>query len=74
MKDLDDAKRDQKLGRVSDEAIQKINKRIEDSKEDIAELKKKEADAKKKLSTKSESFEYVAESVSDKFARLRSNL
>ena len=75
MKDLDQAKRDQKLGRVSDEEVQKINKRIEDSKEDIAELKKKEADAKKKLSAKvPESFEYVAESVSEKFARLRSNL
>ena len=75
MKDLDQAKRDQKLGRVSDEEVQKINKRIEDSKEDIAELKKKEAEAKKKLSAKvPESFEYVAESVSEKFARLRSNL
>jgi len=75
MKDLDQAKRDQKLGRVSDEEVQNINKRIEDSKEDIAELKKKEADAKKKLSAKvPESFEYVAESVSEKFARLRSNL
>ena len=55
MKDLDAAKRDQKLGRVSDEQVQAIMKKIEDSKEDIAELKKKEAEAKKKLSTKSES-------------------
>ena len=55
MKELDAAKRDQKLGRVSDEQVQAIMKKIEDSKEDIAELKKKEAEAKKKLSTKSES-------------------
>jgi hypothetical protein len=75
MKDLDQAKRDQKLGRVSDEQVQAIMKKLEDSKEDIAELKKKEADAKKKLSAKvPESFEYVAESVSEKFARLRSKL
>ena len=75
MKELEQAKRDQKLGRVSDEQVQTIMKRIEDSKEDIAELKKKEGDAKKKLSVKvPESFEYVAESVSEKFARLRSNL
>ncbi len=89
MKDLDQAKRDQKLGRVSDEEVQKIEKRIEDSKEDIAELKKKEADAKKALAkqaeeerkaklaaakTKKESFNYIAESVSAKFARLRPNL
>ena len=49
MQDLDQAKRDKELGRTSDEAVQKINKRIEDSKEDIAELKKKESDAKKAL-------------------------
>ena len=49
MQELDKAKRDKELGRTSDEAVQKINKRIEDSKEDIAELKKKEADAKKAL-------------------------
>ena len=75
MKDLDAAKRDQKLGRVSDEQVQAIMKKIEDSKEDIAELKKKEADAKKKVSAKvPESFEYVAESVSEKFARLRKTI
>ena len=74
-KDLDQAKRDLKTGRGSEEQVQKLQKAIEDSKEDIAELKKKEADAKKKLSAKvPESFEYVAESVSQKFARLRSNL
>ena len=78
MKDLDQAKRDLKTGRGSEEQVQKLQKAIEDSKEDIAELKKKEADAKKKLASlskpKGESFEYVAESVSEKFARLRSNL
>ena len=75
MKDLDAAKRDQKLGRVSDEQVQAIMKRIEDSKEDIIELKKKEGDAKKKLSAKvPESFEYVAESVSEKFSRLRKDI
>jgi|TARA_R100000479_G_scaffold175417_1_gene126416 chromosome segregation ATPase len=74
MKDLDQAKRDLKTGRGSEEGVQKIEKSIEDSKEDIAELKKKEADAKKKLQTLGESFEYVAESVSQKFARLRNEM
>ena len=88
-KELTQAKRDQKLGRVSDEEVQKIEKRIEDSKEDIAELKKKEADAKKALAkqaederkakvaaakAKKESFSPLVESVSEKFARLRPNL
>ena len=79
MKELDQANIDKKLGRVSDEAIQKINKRIEDSKEDIAELKKKEADAKKKLGAMqkesvTESYVPLVESISDKFKRLRPNL
>jgi len=87
-KELAQAKRDQKLGRVSDEEILKIEKGIEDSKEDIAELKKKESDAKKSLAkadaesqakakakdSKNESFEPLVESVSEKFARLRPNL
>ena len=84
-KELAQAKRDQKLGRVSDEEVQKIEKRIEDHKEDIAELKKKEADAKKALAkqaeadrkaaqTTKESFKYVAESVSEKFSRLMNNV
>jgi hypothetical protein len=84
-KELEQAKRDQKLGRVSDEEVQKIEKRIEDSKEDIAELKKKEADAKKALAKQAEderkakaaakeSFTPLVESVSEKFARLRPNL
>jgi hypothetical protein len=46
---LDQARRNKTTGTGSDSAIQKIEKKIEDSKEDIAELKKKEADAKKKL-------------------------
>jgi chromosome segregation ATPase len=78
MKDLDQAKRDLKTGRGSEEQVQKINKRLEDSKEDIAELKKKEAESKKKLASlskpKGESFEYVAESVSQKFSRLMKNV
>ena len=74
-KELEQAQRDLKTGRGSEEKVQKLQKSIEDSKEDIAELKKKEADAKKKLAALvPESFEYVAESVSDKFARLRLNL
>ena len=84
-KELAQAKRDQKLGRVSDEEVQKIEKRIEDHKEDIAELKKKEADAKKALAKQAEadrkakqaakeSFKYVAESVSEKFSRLMKNV
>ena len=84
-KELEQAKRDQKLGRVSDEEILKIEKGIEDSTEDIAELKLKEKNAKKELAkkgeeerkkemTKKESFEPLVESVSEKFARLRPNL
>jgi predicted nucleic acid-binding Zn-ribbon protein len=49
-------------------------KKLEDSKEDIAELKKKETDAKKKLSAIGESVTPLVESVSEKFARLRPNL
>ena len=41
MKDLEQAKRDLKTGRGSEDKVQKIEKAIEDSKEDIAELKKK---------------------------------
>ena len=77
MQDLEQAQRDLKTGRGSEEKVQKLQKAIEDSKEDIAELKKQEAEAKKKVAALSkvpESFEYVAESVSEKFARLRSNL
>tara|TARA_B100002019_G_C20705197_1_gene327579 strand:- start:139 stop:504 length:366 start_codon:yes stop_codon:yes gene_type:complete len=49
IKDLDQAKRDLKTGRGSEDKIQKLQKAIEDSKEDIAELKRKEAAAKKEL-------------------------
>ena len=73
-KDLEQAQRDLKTGRGSEEKVQKLQKAIEDSKEDIAGLKRQEAEAKKKLAALPESFEYVAESVSEKFARLRSNL
>ena len=74
-KELEQAQRDLKTGRGSEEKVQKLQKSIEDSKEDIAELKKKEADAKKKLAALvPESFEYVAESVSEKFARLRKTI
>ena len=72
--DLEQAQRDLKTGRGSEEKVQKLQKAIEDSKEDIAGLKRQEAEAKKKLAALPESFEYVAESVSEKFARLRSNL
>ena len=73
--DLEQAQRDLKTGRGSEEKVQKLQKAIEDSKEDIAELKKQETEAKKKLAALvPESFEYVAESISQKFARLRSNL
>ena len=74
-KELEQAQRDLKTGRGSEEKVQKLQKAIEDSKEDIAELKKQETEAKKKLAALvPESFEYVAESISQKFARLRSNL
>ena len=73
-KDLEQAQRDLKTGRGSEEKVQKLQKAIEDSKEDIAELKKQEAEAKKKLAALPESFEYVAESVSEKFARLRKTI
>jgi uncharacterized protein YdcH (DUF465 family) len=62
--------------------MDKINKEITKQErlvtgadEDYAELKKKRDGLKDKLANlTSESFEYVAESVSQKFARLRSNL
>ena len=72
--DLEQAQRDLKTGRGSEEKVQKLQKAIEDSKEDIAGLKRQEAEAKKKLAALPESFEYVAESVSEKFARLRKTI
>ena len=61
MKDLEQAQRDLKLGRVSDEQVQAIMKKIEDSKEDITGLKNQEAAAKKKLAALPESFEFIDE-------------
>ena len=61
MKDLDQAQRDLKTGRGSEEKVQKLQKSIEDSKEDIAELKNQEAAAKKKLAALPESFEFIDE-------------
>ena len=48
-KDLEQAEIDLKAGVGSQDAILRIEKDIEDDKEDIAELKKKEITAKKKL-------------------------
>ena len=48
-KDLEQAEIDLKAGVGSQDAILRIEKDIEDDKEDIAELKKKEIAAKKKL-------------------------
>ena len=73
-KDLEQAKRDLKTGRGSDEKVQKLQKAIEDSKEDIAGLKRKEADAKKKLAALPESFQPLEETVSEKFRRLMNNV
>ena len=74
-KDLEQAKRDLKTGRGSEEKVQKINKKIEDSKEDIDGLKKKEAAAKKKLDALvPESFTPLEETVSEKFRRLMNNV
>lgn len=73
-KELEQAQRDLKIGRGSEEKVQKLQKAIEDSKEDITGLRKQEAEAKKKLAALPESFEYVAESVSEKFARLRKTI
>ena len=75
MQELDQAKRDLKTGRGSEEKVQKINKKIEDSKEDIDGLKKKEAAAKKKLDALvPESFTPLEETVSEKFRRLMNNV
>lgn len=83
---LGDKKKEQEKkgtgGEDGEKAMDKINKEITKQErlitgadEDYAELKKKRDGLKDKLaSLTSESFEYVAESVSQKFARLRSNL
>ena len=75
MKDLDQAKRDLKTGRGSEEKVQKLQKAIEDSKEDIDGLKGKEKAAKKKLDALvPESFQPLEESISEKFRRLMNNV
>lgn len=74
-KDLEQAQRDLKTGRGSEEKVQKLQKAIEDSKEDITELKKQEAAAKKKLAALvPESFQPLEETVSEKFRRLMNNV
>ena len=74
-KDLEQAKRDLKTGRGSEEKVQKLQKAIEDSKEDIADLKRKEAAAKKKLDALvPESVQPLEESISEKFRRLMDNV
>ena len=58
-----------------DKEITKQERLVTGADEDYAELKKKRDGLKDKLaSLTSESFEYVAESISQKFTRLRSNL
>lgn len=70
-KDLDQAKRDASTGRGSDAETLKIQKRLDDSNEDLSELKKRKAGAKKKLdSLQKESAGYIGESVADKFRRV----
>jgi outer membrane protein TolC len=70
-KDLDQAKRDVSTGRGSDEEVLKIQKSLDDSNEDLAELKKRKADTKKKIdSLQKESVTYIGESVSSKFRQL----
>ena len=74
-KELEQAKRDLKTGRGSEEKVQTLQKSIEDSKEDITGLKKQEAEAKKKLAALvPESFHAIDESVSEKFRRLMKNV
>ena len=60
-KELDQAKIDLKTGKGSEEKVQKLQKSIEDSKEDITGLKNQEAAAKKKLAALPESFEFIDE-------------
>ena len=70
-KDLEQAKLDAKTGRGSDADILKIQKSLDDSSEDLSELKRRKADAKKRLaSLQKESIMYISESISDKFRYL----
>jgi len=72
-KDLEQAKRDVSTGRGSDTEVLKIQKSLDDSNEDLAELKKRKADTKKKISSlQKESVTYLSESVADKFRYLMS--
>jgi hypothetical protein len=72
-KDLDQAKLDAKTGRGSDAEILKIQKSLDDSNEDLAELKKRKAEAKAKIQKmQKESVTYLSESVADKFRYLMS--
>jgi chromosome segregation ATPase len=83
---LGDKKKEQEKkgtgGEDGEKAMDKINKEITKQErlvtgadEDYAELKKKRDGLKDKLAElTSESFDYVTESISQKFARLRSNL
>lgn len=66
-------------GRSSQTEVDAISTKIQQATEDRTNAAKEETSLKKKLKPIAdkqygESFEYVAESVSDKFARLRSNL
>lgn len=65
-KELEQAERDVKVGKGSDEKIQQLKKAIEDEKEDITELKGKEKSLKAELSkmTVKESLIYRANEVS----------
>lgn len=65
-KELEQAERDVKVGKGSDEKIQQLKKAIEDEKEDITELKGKEKSLKAELSkmTAKESLIYRANEVS----------
>lgn len=70
-KDLEQAKRDISTGRGSDSDVLKIQKGLDDSNEDLSELKKKKADAKKKIdSLQKESVTYIGESIADRFRHL----
>jgi hypothetical protein len=72
-KDLEQAKRDISTGRGSDSDVLKIQKGLDDSNEDLSELKKKKADTKKKIDAlQKESVIYIGESIADRFRHLMS--
>ena len=76
--ELKNAENNKNTGRSSQGEVDKIKGLIQQSTEDLTRSKTEEAALRKKLKPLAdkipESFEYVAESISDKFARLRSNL